>query len=294
MATFTHMEDVSVSVPGGEINVWHRPASGESETAVLVHGLSGNSRWWRSVIEHLPRETGVVALDVRGRAGSKEAPPPYHLQTIADDIARCLDHFDVDRAVVAGYSMGAWVTALFGVAHPGRVDRLLLIDGGLPLPRKPEAEVDQIIDAVAGPSLRRLEIEFESEDAYYAHWRGHPALERHWDDSMRTALGHELVRVDDHFEVQANPEAIQVTAREMTIDPAANEAASKLEVRSQLIVVERGTTDEPGGMIPLGVAEAAAAANHQMKLQYLPELNHYTLILGKGAPALASAVVRLG
>jgi pimeloyl-ACP methyl ester carboxylesterase len=284
------MRDVSIPVPGGHINAWHRPSQGGAESAVLVHGLSGNSRWWSSVIEHFPENVGLVALDVRGRGLSTDSPAPYDLSTVADDIARCLDHFGLERAVVAGYSMGAWAVALFGLHHTDRVERLVLVDGGFPMPREPEQDPKSFIDALVGPALRRLEIEFESEEAFFDHWRAHPALERHWDDSMKTGLAHELREENDHFRVRANPEAIAVTAREITVGEEANAAAAKLNVPTHLIVVERGTMDQPGGMIPLDVAKEAAQANRLLTMQFLPDVNHYTLILGKGAPAVASAI----
>ena len=290
-ATFERMGDLSVPVPGGSINVWHRPAGEDSVTAVLVHGLSGNSRWFGRVIAHLPDHTGVIALDVRGRAGSADAPPPYDLTTVADDIGRVLDHLELDRAVVAGYSMGGWVAALFGLHHPARAQRLVLVDGGFPFPRAPDVDVEEIIDAVVGPSLRRLDMEFGSKDAYFDYWKAHPAFVEHWEDSMEHALGHELEAHRSGFRVKANRGAIEVAAREITIGREANEASAHLAVPSHLIVVERGTMDQPGGMIPLEVAEDAAA-NSELTMEFLAGVNHYTLVLGRGASSVAAAIAQ--
>lgn len=284
------MDDVSIEVPGGQINVWHRPPDRAADTAVLVHGLSGNSRWWIPVIDHLPAHMGVLALDIRGRGLSVDAPPPFDLTTVAEDIMRGLDHFDVESAIVAGYSMGAWAVALFGVNHPDRVSRLVLIDGGLPLPRDPDDDPKTVIDAIVGPSLRRLEMEFDSEDAFFDTWQTHPALEKHWDEAMRPALRHELSKDDGRFRVRANREAIEVGGRELIIGEEANSATAQLDVPAHLIVVERGTLDQPGGMTPLDIAEDATRANRKLTMQFLPEVNHYTLLLGKGAPAVASAI----
>ncbi|HUG32547.1 MAG TPA: alpha/beta hydrolase [Acidimicrobiia bacterium] len=281
---------MTVPVPGGEINAWHRPASDEMGTVVLMHGLSGNSRWWSRVIQHLPENVGVVALDVRGRGASAQTPPPYDLGTIADDIVRTLDHLALERTIVVGYSMGAWVAALFGVNHPERVERMILVDGGVPMPLEPNTDPEELIDAMVGPSLRRLEVEFESEEAFFDHWKSHPAFEKYWDDTMGDALRHELVPHGDTHTVRANPEAIEVGAREITIGIEANRAASRLNVPAHLIVVERGTLDQPGGMIPLRVAEDVVAANPELTMQYLPGLNHYTLVLGQGARAVAAAI----
>lgn len=288
------MRDVSVLVPEGQINVWHRPAAQGSETAVLIHGLSGNSRWWSAVIEHLPTSMGVIALDVRGRAGSADAPPPYDLTTIAQDITRVLDHLDIPRAVVAGYSMGGWVAALFGVNHPERAQRIILVDGGLPMPLDPEAEPDEVIDAMVGPSLRRLNMDFASEEDFFDHWKDHPAFAANWVDSMRVALGHELRSGGGGFRVRASGPAIEVGAREITVGDEANRAAARLEVPTHVIVVERGTLDQPGGMIPRTVADGLAESKSNVTMEYLHGLNHYTLVLGRGAASVASAIAGNG
>jgi lipase len=284
------MRDVSVEVPDGRINVWHRLAGGNAGTIALVHGLSGTSRWWLRVIDHLPQEVGIVALDVRGRGGSVDSPPPYDLNTIADDIVRALNHFEVDQATVAGYSMGAWVAAIFGTRHADRAERVVLVDGGLPIPHDPGADSDSVIGAVVGPSLARLAMDFADEEGFYEYWKSHPAFEEHWDDSMREPLGYELRPVGGSFKVLANAEAISVSARQITVDPETSAAARDVAVPARLIVVERGTADQEGGMIPLRSAEEAEWANPNLNVVYLRGVNHYTLILGVGAPEVASAI----
>lgn len=284
------MHDVAIPIPGGEIAVWHRPAVEGGPMAVLVHGLSGNSRWWTTVIDHLPGEIGIIAMDIRGRGRSAGAPPPFDLTTVADDIARALDYFEVSRATVVGYSMGGWVAVLFGVDHPDRVDRLVLVDGGFPIPSPENSTPDQVIEALVGATLRRLEMEFADPETFFAYWRGHPALAGYWDDSMRDALGYELVERDGRHVVEANPAAIRVGAEEITLGGRTNEAGWSLRVPAHLIVVERGTMDQPGGMIPLHVAERAASRVEGLTMEYLSDLNHYTLVLGSGAPSVAAAI----
>lgn len=270
------------------MSVWQRPGN---DPTVLIHGLTGTSRWWARVIEHLPESRGLIALDVRGRGQSRESPPPYELTSIADDVARCLDHFEIERAVVAGYSMGGWATALFGTHYPDRVDRLVLVDGGLPMPRPQGVDPDQAIDAIVGPALARLDIEFRDENDYIAHWRSHPSLSSSWDDVMAVSFFHELEHESDVVRVRANREAIAINGREIVADPEANAATSSLQVQAHVIVVERGPLDQPGGMIPKAVADSTANANPHVTYEYLSGLNHYTLMLGAGAPRVAGAIV---
>lgn len=284
------MDDLRIGVPGGEINVWHRHAPAGEPTTVLIHGLSGTSRWWSRVIEHLPGDMGVIAVDVRGRGASSDAPPPFGLDDLADDVALALDQIGLSTARVAGYSMGAWIAAVFARRHADRVDRAILVDGGFPIPADPEAKAEEIIEAVAGPSLARVNRTFPDRESFFSYWKAHPALERHWDDGMRPLLGYELIESDGGFRVRISPEALRVNARAITVDPDTRDAGAHVKIPTLLIVVERGTSDQPGGMIPLETAEEAAAGMPNLSMEYLPDLNHYTLVLGKGAAAVATAI----
>lgn len=284
------MEDLRVLVDGGSINVWHRSAADDAPTTVLIHGLSGTSRWWTRVIEHLPADLGIVSLDVRGRGKSHNSPPPFGLLTIADDIQRSLDSLEVPKAIVAGYSMGGWIAALFAIQHPARAHRVLMVDGGFRIPNPPDVDPEDVIRAVVGPSLARLEIDFEDEESFFDYWKAHPALERHWDDGMRQALQFELVESSGVHRVRVNPEAIEINAREITVEPVLSSAGERVTTPAHLIVVERGTADQPGGMIPLRTAEQAAGAMPNLTMEYLPGVNHYTLVLGAGAPAVAASI----
>lgn len=242
------------------------------------------------MIGHLPDDLGVLALDVRGRGASFAAPPPFDLVTVSSDIGATMDFFAIDTAIIAGYSMGAWIAALFAEAHPERVDNLVLIDGGFPIPSETDADADAIIEAVVGPSLARLDIVFPDRQAFYDYWAAHPALERHWEDEMKPALDFELMETDGGLAVRINPEAVRESARQITVDPATRTAGERVGVRTHLLVVERGTADQLGGMIPLATAEEAAAKDPNLTMQYLPAVNHYTLVLGSGAPAVAAAI----
>ncbi len=287
------MKDVSVPVPGGSINVWHRPAAPDSPTVVLIHGLTGTSRWWGRVIDALPEEMGVIAHDVRGRGGSSEAPPPFDLSTAAEDITRSLDHFGIERAVVAGYSMGAWIVSLFAQQQPERIERLILVDGGVPMPFDAELGADRFIDAVVGPSLARLELTFANQDEFIDYWKSHPALTGYWDDAMTTPLTFELIDTADGYRVRINPDAVRECARQITVDTTTNNAAAEVQVPTHLIVVERGTADQDGGMIPLEAARRTADSLPNMTLEDLEDLNHYTLVLGDGHAIVASRIAGL-
>jgi pimeloyl-ACP methyl ester carboxylesterase len=136
-------------------------AEGTGDPIVLVHGFASNHvvNWlnthWVKVLTEAGRH--VVVLDNRGHGRSEKLydPAAYESAIMAEDVRRLLDHLDIGRADVMGYSMGARITAHLALAHPGRVRSALLgglgihlVEGvGLPL---------GIADAMEAPSLEDL------------------------------------------------------------------------------------------------------------------------------------------
>ena len=287
---FAGMRDISVPVENGHFNVWHREPGHTSPTIVLIHGLTGTSRWWIPVISHLPDDLGLIALDVRGRGQSWQSPDPYSLRTIADDVARCLDHFKVRTAAVAGYSMGAWVATLFAKHHPGRAERLVLVDGGLPIEFDDGSSAGEILDQVVGLAVARISMEFESLDAYLDFWRLHPALVERWRPNLDDVFNYDIHEVGSTWRVRANQKAIIEGGSDFALDQKTVTTGLWTKTPTILLTVDHGMTDQPGGFIPLKTAQQAAAANPHIEVQLLKGQNHYTLMLGDGAPRVAAAI----
>ena len=95
-------------------------------TVVLLHALGCTAYLsWGMAIGELSRSCRVVTLDQRwhGR-GIRSAR--FRFSDCADDVAALLDELDIERAVVAGYSMGGAVAQLVWRRHPERVAGLVL------------------------------------------------------------------------------------------------------------------------------------------------------------------------
>jgi pimeloyl-ACP methyl ester carboxylesterase len=92
----------------------------------LIHGL-GYARWgWEPVVEPLARSFDVLLFDNRG-IGESDAPEgPYTAAQMAADAVQVLEEAGVERAHVAGTSLGGMVAQELALAHPERVDRLVL------------------------------------------------------------------------------------------------------------------------------------------------------------------------
>jgi pimeloyl-ACP methyl ester carboxylesterase len=97
---------------------------GTGEPIVLVHGFTGNieNNWMAAgVFENLARDFHVVALDNRGHGKSgKPHDPKVYGTEMSEDIVRLLDHLNIRRAHIVGYSMGGGIVAKLLTMHPDR------------------------------------------------------------------------------------------------------------------------------------------------------------------------------
>jgi pimeloyl-ACP methyl ester carboxylesterase len=97
---------------------------GQGEPVVLIHGFGGSlDAGWLDpgIIGALSSRCRVVAFDMRGhgRSGKPHAPEAYGLPMV-HDVTHLLDHLKIERAHVAGYSLGGRVTMRLLAEQPER------------------------------------------------------------------------------------------------------------------------------------------------------------------------------
>jgi pimeloyl-ACP methyl ester carboxylesterase len=107
--------------------------AGIGPPVVLVHGLSGSSRWWRRNIGALTPYRRVYVIDLIG-FGASRARHPFALAEAAGYLTQWMDYLDLERVSLVGHSMGGLIAAELAADAPERVDRLVLVDpAALPL-----------------------------------------------------------------------------------------------------------------------------------------------------------------
>jgi len=143
-----------VEVTGGTLRVlsW-----GAGQRPVLaVHGITANAVCWLAVARELPVDCTLYAVDLRGRGHSAQLPGPYGFDQHGADLSAVVRALGLDRPVLAGHSLGASVALLAADAQPDTFGRLVLVDGGLPLPVPAGADLDELLKASLGPADRDL------------------------------------------------------------------------------------------------------------------------------------------
>lgn len=109
-------------------------------TVVLVHGFAASLHAWEPWVERLAADYRVVTLDLAGH-GLTRTPNEYRISTegqvdIVDEVTRRLG---VERFVLGGNSMGGAVAWSYALAHPDRLQGLVLVDAaGWPVEGKRE------------------------------------------------------------------------------------------------------------------------------------------------------------
>ncbi|MBC5798528.1 MAG: alpha/beta hydrolase [Candidatus Eremiobacteraeota bacterium] len=94
---------------------------------LFLHGWLGAGAIWTLVLDELAQRRRTIAVDLRGFAGSRAAPGPYTVETLANDLSALLAALDLDPLVVIGHSMGAAIAQRFAIDRPDAVEGLVLI-----------------------------------------------------------------------------------------------------------------------------------------------------------------------
>jgi lipase len=284
-----------VPVPGGTLRVaLAGPPPDEAEAVVLaVHGLTSSAMAWRTIARDLGRRTRLclVAPDVRGRGMSAALPGPYGMGVHVADSVAVLDRLGVERAVLAGHSMGAHVVALLAARYPERAAAVVLLDAGLPVPVPPGMTADQAFAYVVEESLGRLRTTYSSFAEYVALWRAHPALRDAWDDDLEAYVRYDVSGQPNALRSVISDEAIVADCRDLVYDETTRTAVDRVRAPLRLVLAPRGLLDADPA-VPRSVVDAFATAHPEAQIEEIPDVNHYSLVFGGGTgPRRVAAVI---
>jgi lipase len=280
---------LNVAVDGGDLRVllW---GTGK-RVAVAVHGITASGMSWQAVARHMPPDWTLAAPDLRGRGHSRDLPGPFGLDRHARDVVAVLRHFG-GRPVLAGHSMGAYVALLARDAHPELVRRLVLVDGGLPLPVPDGADLDAVVDAALGPAIARLGQTFPSTEAYLDFWRAHPALAGHWTADVEAYVRYDLIGEPGQLRSRCTEDAVRADGREVLAEKPLAEALQRLTRPTPLLTAPAGMFGAPPPLLPPEVVTAWTERVPALRPQVVPGVNHYTIMFDKEGAAAVSQAIR--
>ena len=283
---------IEVPVDGGGLVVHRLGSMRPDAPAVLcVHGILATGFTWLAVAAALGDEITLIAPDLRGRGDSGSLQGPFGLDAHVGDLLAALDALGLERTVMVGHSMGAYVVARLATRHPERVSRLVLVDGGLTIPGSERIDPVPFMRAFFGPTLARLKMTFPSLDAYVRWWSQHPAIARSDIDPavLRAYAEHDLVGTPPQLRSSVNPAALEPDGT----DVLRCTDARRLTLPVVLLCAPRGMLNDRNPMQPLRlVRDWAAQDDGRRRALQVPDTNHYTIALGAAGAGMVAAELR--
>ncbi len=182
-----------ITAHGMRVHLRDEGPRGDPLPIVLLHGTSASLHTWDGWAHELAKTRRVIRFDLPGFGLTGPAPDDdYRIAAYVEFVADVADALHVERFVLAGNSLGgriAWGTA---VAHPERVQKLVLVDaGGYPM-RDPSMPIGFRIAMTPGLNwlmqytLPRALVESSVRDVYGDPSRVTPALvDRYFELTLR-------------------------------------------------------------------------------------------------------------
>jgi 3-oxoadipate enol-lactonase len=101
---------------------------GQGQPILLIHAFPLNSAMWEDQIDALATRLRVIAPDLRGFGATARGSGTSSLDQHADDLVGLLDQLGIDKATIAGLSMGGYISFALTRRHRARIERLILAD----------------------------------------------------------------------------------------------------------------------------------------------------------------------
>lgn len=221
--------------------------SREGAPIVLLHGLTATRRYVVMGSRALERSGHrVLAYDARGHGRSSPAPEPdaYTYEDLGGDLSAVLDDRGIERAVIAGVSMGAHTALWLALHRPERVGGLVVITPAY----DPETQ-DEPARLARWEALANG-LERGGADGFLAAY-GEPRVPAQWREKVRTLIRQRL-------SLHEHPEAV---AQALRVVPRSRPFGRVEELRAIAVpvtVIASGDEADPGH--PQAVGEAYAAA----------------------------------
>jgi pimeloyl-ACP methyl ester carboxylesterase len=118
------------------LTVHYKEAGQGKPTFILLHGFAASVFSWREVIQPLSVYGRVIAFDrpafgLTSRPIDWDGPSPYSPQSQVDLTIALMDKLGVEKAILVGNSAGGTIAILTALAHPDRVQALILVDAAV-------------------------------------------------------------------------------------------------------------------------------------------------------------------
>ena len=221
---------------------------GRGPAVLLSHGYSASARMWQGQFEALADRYHLIGWDMRGhdRSDSPDDPALYSHELTVADMGAVLDACIVERAVIAGLSLGGFMSLAFHLAHPNRTAALMLFDTGPGYKKVDGREAwNRLADGIArGYEKNGLAAAGASAEVTLARHRSAAGLAH----SARGMLAQKTGSVIESLSAIRVPTLVLVGENDQQFRPSADYMAAKIPGAEKVILERAGhaaNIDEP-------------------------------------------------
>ena len=106
----------------------HYREEGSGPPLVLIHGFGSSEVDWELQVPALKDRYRMIMPDLRGFGQSSKDVGPHCMEQLVSDLRALLEHLEIERFSLLGYSLGGVVSFAFSVEEPERIERLILVN----------------------------------------------------------------------------------------------------------------------------------------------------------------------
>lgn len=244
---------------------------------ICVHGITANAFCFQVLADELAPDHRVIAYDLRGRGDSDKPDYGYSVPIHAADLAEVMDALKLERPVLVGHSLGALISLYFAAHYPGKLSKLVLIDGGTPLAWKSPDERPAWLTG----SIGRLGTPVPSFDEYIQRLKAAPFLGPYWNHYFDIYFEHDVRYQNDGSVIsKSQREAAFEDLLYLEEENKPQQQWAKVQVPTLLLHAGQGLFSDDDQLVTEEYAQAIQRNIKDNRYVKFPALNHYTIIFG--------------
>ncbi|WKZ59453.1 MAG: alpha/beta fold hydrolase [Cyclobacteriaceae bacterium] len=138
---------------------------GQGKQMIILHGLMGSSDNWLPQAKMLGEHYHVWVVDQRNHGQSPHSNE-FNYTVLSEDILNFIQEHNIDNPVIIGHSMGGKAAMNFALAHPDKLDKLIVVDIA---PKAYDVRHDHIVEGLKAVPIDSVQSRQEANDALAPH-----------------------------------------------------------------------------------------------------------------------------
>ena len=255
---------------------------GDGFPIILIHGIGAKKETWIAQIGDLSKRYRVIAVDVRGTGKSDRPNILYTMEMLADDIKGLMDHLKIEKAHIAGRSMGGMIALNFILKYPKQVEKLILIT------TSPRFLDEEMVDLVIKGRIEEIkELRTNPEQSFWrkARMLFHQKFRKEMEANPKKKF-YEIWSMDDLVkEDTINPPTPQDLINQGHAIKKHNTMARLSEIKNETLllasshdrIISKSASEDMQKLMPNSTLKVIEKAGHYSHLSNAPEFNRIIL-----------------